>query len=402
MKANTVHPSPEVAKEPCIEQLAPPSPAASGEDSAETARVTPPLPLASPPQQLTLDKQPDSPAPVQKELLLVSAEESSKGKWLKPTIVAVVVLALIVSGVTVLQTPIISFIRWIRTQNASGAVLFVTVMATAIVCCIPSSVFELSSGCIYGEGSLLLAVVVTTCGKMSGGCVSFAIGRFGGQSFVRTHILGSKASLMRGFNRAMRLHHHKFMFLMQTAYLPVFVKNYGLALLDSGVVTFISFFSWTFFVGIPYSTLHAFIANEICETLLDTVNETEVGLIGTPDYSGGGGTNNTTDGGGSKAKGGVSAGKIAILAVGIVSSFGTVAFIGWYTNMSIQEILAEDRARLGATKSQKIVLLTTPRLHSNGAVAVLESEGTGTPAKRAPPPAADAGAGATTATRLAF
>ena len=186
--------------------------------------------------------------------------------------------------------------------------------ALSIVCCLPSNVFELASGCIYGEQNLALAVAITTVAKVSGSCISFAIGRYCGHSFVQKRLLGSKTALLRGFSRALEIRPITFMFLIQSAYLPIFVKNvrcgttaaprsplhsctpptnpllrcalnrlrvvcasggtqYGLSVLD---VKFVSFFVWTFSIGIPFSTVHAWMGLQVRATLLG-VDENEEG-----------------------------------------------------------------------------------------------------------------------------
>ena len=104
----------------------------------------------------------------------------------------------------------------------------------------------------------------------------------------------------------------------------------------------------TFVVGIPYSTVHAFIAKEVCSTLIGSAGASDNNNVTAV-------SSNSSAVGPNKERNNdaVSDEKLVVLSVGIVSIFATIAFIGWYTNKSIKVILAEDAAQCQQHQQQE-------------------------------------------------
>ncbi|KAF0699628.1 Aste57867_9811 [Aphanomyces stellatus] len=135
-----------------------------------------------------------------------------------------------------------SMVKWEQEHEAIGIVIFVLVYALCIVCCCPSTIFDLLAGYIFGFG---FGNVAAIAGKSLGSVISYLLGRYLMQDAIRKKLQDGQP-MFRAWSILLERDEFQFVVLLQFAYIPIFLKNYGLAILN---VSFSLFFWSSITVG---------------------------------------------------------------------------------------------------------------------------------------------------------
>ncbi|CAK4693094.1 unnamed protein product [Aphanomyces euteiches] len=133
--------------------------------------------------------------------------------------------------------------------------------------CCPSTVFDLTAGYLFGFG---FGSLVAVGGKTLGSVVSFLIGRYFMKDTVRRKLQEGQP-MFRAWVRLvtsqilvllLERDALQFVVLVQLASMPIFLKNYGLAILH---IPFGLFMWTTIFVGGAKTVLTAYIGHSVTE-----------------------------------------------------------------------------------------------------------------------------------------
>ncbi|KAF0720276.1 hypothetical protein AaE_010343 [Aphanomyces astaci] len=128
-------------------------------------------------------------------------------------------------------------VRWEQTHQVSGGLIYVLIYAACVILCCPSTVLDLLAGYIFGFG---VGTAVAVGGRTLGSVAAFLLGRYVMQDTVRQKLHDGQP-MLRAWALLLERNEIQFVVLVQFAYIPLFVKNYGLALLN---VSF-GLFLWT-------------------------------------------------------------------------------------------------------------------------------------------------------------
>ncbi|CAK4705282.1 unnamed protein product [Aphanomyces euteiches] len=120
----------------------------------------------------------------------------------------------------------------------------------------PSTLFDLTAGYLFGFG---FGNVVALGGKTFGSVVAFLIGRYVMKDTVRQKLQEGQP-MFRAWALLLDRDQLQFVVLLQLAYIPIFIKNYGLAILH---IPF-GLFLWTsIFIGGARTVLTVYIGHSV-------------------------------------------------------------------------------------------------------------------------------------------
>lgn len=202
---------------------------------------------------------------------------------------------------------LVSTSDWVRTRGAAGAALFVCAMVTWIVLFLPSTPLELLCSFTYGFWWSLL---LNTLGKVGGGTASFLVGRRLGHERVQERF--AKVRLLRAMEAAIARQGWFVVLLMQSAFVPMWVKNYGLSVIAA--INTRTFALTCFLAGFPYTVA------------LGYVGSTARNLIGVL-----------------RGEGSVGYAQKIVIGVGIAALALCIVLIGWYVRRSLRDLDMQDR-----------------------------------------------------------
>lgn len=184
--------------------------------------------------------------------------------WLKA--VALAALAASVLALVALYVPVKAYslaaMGWIQDNPAYGALVLPLVLTVGIPLWVPSPLFEMLAGCVFGVcGGAALSVA----GKTGGSLLAFALGKkFGGaglHGYMQTRF-PTFAVLVSILQNAS----WKLLVLLQLANVPHSAKCYGLAIAD--VSTF-RFTVSTIVGAAPYAVLWAYLGHQSKSLMMD-------------------------------------------------------------------------------------------------------------------------------------
>lgn len=144
---------------------------------------------------------------------------------------------------------------WIQDQGWLGYLCYVGVFCVEIVLGIPSTLFETMAGFIFGFWA---AILVTTVGKTLGCTLAFLLGRSIGKDTLGA-FLNKRFKIFKAMSKVLNNSGLKMLFLCQLAYLPIFVKCFGLSIMDVELQPFVLS---VFVCGIPYTIFLSYIGSE--------------------------------------------------------------------------------------------------------------------------------------------
>jgi len=214
-------------------------------------------------------------------------------------------------GGTVLQKPLKLGIEWARGVGWYGGLVYVILFWLSVMVCMPSTMVEIGAGIVY---PIPVAILLSSIAKFGGSCCSFLLARRLGHEWVHQTILPSAGTLIRGISLAIEQNPTKMAFLVRAAYVPIGVKNYGVALCT---IPFITFAMSALIVGMPYTILWAVAGNSVDKGM-------------------------GTSAGGSKPGNKV---ELAVASIGCAILFLTLLLLGWYTHKAIKSVGDEEEPK---------------------------------------------------------
>ncbi|CAK4078513.1 unnamed protein product [Aphanomyces euteiches] len=147
-------------------------------------------------------------------------------------------------------------VEWEQKHQIWGGLIFMIVYAVCIILCCPSTLFDLTAGYLFGFG---FGNVVALGGKTFGSVVAFLIGRYVMKDTVRQKLQEGQP-MFRAWALLLDRDQLQFVVLLQLAYIPIFIKNYGLAILH---IPF-GLFLWTsIFIGGARTVLTVYIGHSV-------------------------------------------------------------------------------------------------------------------------------------------
>lgn len=161
------------------------------------------------------------------------------------------------------QKDIFAALNYLGNMGFGGAAIFIVLETICITLCIPCTSFEIGAGLIYRE-RIWIAALVSSIGKLGGSCFSFILGRFVLSDEFLNKILGNSSSFLR---RPVGWEKHKMLLLISFAYIPMFIKNYGISSMET--VSAVEFVMYVVFTGLPYSFYWAWLGWQSADYFLD-------------------------------------------------------------------------------------------------------------------------------------
>eukprot|EP00928_Gymnodinium_smaydae_P001569 TRINITY_DN10574_c0_g1_i1.p1 TRINITY_DN10574_c0_g1~~TRINITY_DN10574_c0_g1_i1.p1 ORF type:complete len:454 (-),score=79.05 TRINITY_DN10574_c0_g1_i1:216-1577(-) len=260
-----------------------------------------------------------------------------KRPWCKLLSVVFFIGLITVLGSTLLRRPLQVVLEWVRGAGWHGGIIYVVIFWIGVILCVPSTAIEIGAGIVY---PLPIAILTSLSGKLGGSCTAYLIAEHLGKMWLQNKIIPDSSKWIRGINRAVAQNPTKMAFLVRAAYIPIGVKNYGIALCE---VPFSIFSLSVACVGLPYSVLWALIGN----------------TIGVAAYAEGGNKQVRTI-------------QLAVTATGSVILLVVLLLLGWYTKKAVDDILnAEAEADGGkaeggpAADEEAIMTVGRPSLPSS-------------------------------------
>lgn len=193
--------------------------------------------------------------------------------WLKlvaGAALAGVAVALVAAFVPV-KLYLAASMAWIERNPAWGALALPLILCVGIPLCVPSPLFEMLAGSVFGiwYGGLL-----SVAGKTGGSLLAFALGK----RFGRDHLHAYMETRFPSFATVLAILRHanwKLLVLLQLANVPHSAKCYGLAIAD--VSTF-RFTVSTVVGAAPYAVLWAYLGFQSKQMMLGEASEAVVVL----------------------------------------------------------------------------------------------------------------------------
>ena len=109
-----------------------------------------------------------------------------------------------------------------------GPPLYTAALAMVVICCVPTTMFEILPGFMFGAR---LGFVVSAVGKASGNFVAIALSK----SLLRPRVAGlvNEYEVLRVFQQLFQAHGFLAVFIFRGfVYAPMAIKNYGLGSLE--------------------------------------------------------------------------------------------------------------------------------------------------------------------------
>jgi uncharacterized membrane protein YdjX (TVP38/TMEM64 family) len=122
---------------------------------------------------------------------------------------------------------------WIRAHDIVGGIVWVLVFSVWQLLCLPSFILEVSSGYIFGFGWGFAVAMISSIVSAAGSF--FIVAKYGSDEVGRGLSACRLQRALRVFEAlgtTVRRKGWRMVFLIQMAYIPGCIKNYGLAILD--------------------------------------------------------------------------------------------------------------------------------------------------------------------------
>lgn len=161
-----------------------------------------------------------------------------------------------------------SVLEWFQHHRDLGAWVFLPFEAVWVIILLPTTPIELACGFIFGWK---LGFVLDFVGKLTGCIIAFSAGRQCKGRVTRAEVLGESVRIVHALDQVFVADPRRgtrLLLLLQLAFLPVALKNYGLAL--TSVPTWV--FAWTTAVGEVPGTLALVYSGASASKLIDTLD----------------------------------------------------------------------------------------------------------------------------------
>mmetsp|Transcript_14266 Transcript_14266/g.33773 ORF Transcript_14266/g.33773 Transcript_14266/m.33773 type:complete len:309 (+) Transcript_14266:174-1100(+) len=189
---------------------------------------------------LSLDKEDLAPGPAKTSPAFGSLRMDHFARRLSPRTIAVALFGSSFALVVLVFAPFSSLFlsmesacNWIRENMLVGALIFIPVEVLWVVSCVPTTPLEMACGYAFG---MEFGFIVDTLGKLLGSVVSFALGRYFLRDCAASKCAESGSSgILRAIDQAISnegsdwQESFQLLVLLQLAYIPVSIKNYGLS-----------------------------------------------------------------------------------------------------------------------------------------------------------------------------
>lgn len=127
---------------------------------------------------------------------------------------------------------LISFTQWLEKnideQPVLAPVVYATFSTAWIAFCLPTTVIEMLPGFLWGFKK---GVVISLIGKYSGNTLSVFVGRYVASDFFRRAVF-ERFKPMARLERVIEKGGFKMIVLLRAVFIPMFIKNYGLAVMN--------------------------------------------------------------------------------------------------------------------------------------------------------------------------
>ena len=161
---------------------------------------------------------------------------------------------------------------WVHTRGAGGAVLFVSAMMLWIVLFMPSTPLELLCSFTYG---FWWSLPLNTLGKVGGGTIAFLLGRHVGRARVQQRF--ARMRFLRAMEAAVARQGWCVVLLVQYAFVPMWVKNYGLSVMSA--VSAPLFAATCFLAGFPFTVALGYVGSTARDLIGVLRGEGSVGRV---------------------------------------------------------------------------------------------------------------------------
>lgn len=167
-----------------------------------------------------------------------------------------------------------------------GPVFFTLVLSAWVVACLPCTIVEIIPGFLFG---IEVGWVVSMLGKSIGSAIAMYLGRYVFKDATQ-QVLFKRYPILRKLGIAAEREGFPFLLFVRGMWLPIALKNYGLAVLNVSILQVL----WAgFLTSIPHSLLWAWIGSkmnnlaEIAQSngkikVTDFLPGWELAMIGTP------------------------------------------------------------------------------------------------------------------------
>eukprot|EP00743_Colponemidia_sp_Colp-15_P012085 GILK01013642.1.p1 GENE.GILK01013642.1~~GILK01013642.1.p1 ORF type:complete len:341 (-),score=37.84 GILK01013642.1:305-1327(-) len=180
-------------------------------------------------------------------------------------------LAVIAMSVPSSRTAILNVAQWLQACGLPGAFITIGLLTCTIVACLPSSMFEILIGFIYGPWA---GFFVSLIGKQCGCTAAFLVGRHCIRSSLEKWIRSNPKILL--LEKGLAAKQTRFLLLVRLMYIPIGLKNYGLSVLR---VSFNQYFWCTLISSVPYSIALVYVGSTASDMLLVLDGKAELGSL---------------------------------------------------------------------------------------------------------------------------
>jgi len=157
---------------------------------------------------------------------------------------------------------LISSLAFFRTRTWSACGAYVAMYVAASLLGVPLTPFEIFTGFCFGVG---FGIILDVTGRVLGAVISFCIARLLSWSGAASCPCVSGEAVLRGVGKAVQEDGLKFLILLNMAYVPVAVKNYGLGFIPE--VSLFKFVASIFIVEVPMACIWASFGNAAANNL---------------------------------------------------------------------------------------------------------------------------------------
>lgn len=192
-----------------------------------------------------------------------AAAEPAGRPWLRPLLLALVVLALLVAAkVFGLGDRLDDLRSWILGLGPWGPLVFIAIYAIAVVAAIPGSVLTIAAGAMFGS---LLGVAVVSVASTLGAAMAFAVARWFARDSVARWLKNNEK-----FTKLDRMtSRHGAIVVAITRLVPLFpftLLNYGFGLTG---VRFRTYVLWSWLCMLPGTVLYVVGADAVTRGLAE-------------------------------------------------------------------------------------------------------------------------------------
>ena len=139
----------------------------------------------------------------------------------------------------------------------AGPVVYIGIMTVWTVVMLPQTVVEIGAGAIWG---IYWGALVALIGKVAGASCCFMISRRFGSSMMAKQLDNPDSSiLLKALAELISRRTHFFTFLISAAFMPMFIKSYGLGTFPSHILPLWIYVFWNVISGIPYCFMNTMI-----------------------------------------------------------------------------------------------------------------------------------------------